>query len=288
MAVPILMYHQIATRADASSRLAVPPSAFADQLAYLRAEGFVALSASALAAALRPGGGPAGGNRPDGLERDQSGGARGGERGVPGRAVVLTFDDGYADFHRTALPLLNAYGFTATVFVTTGWIADAGPRALPPTNAPPGPMLSWSQIKEAAEAGVEIGAHSHSHPQLDQLDRAGLLREIESSKALLEDQLGRTVPGVAYPFGYSNARVRRAAATAGHRYACAVGNVICGSGGATVDLFALPRLTIRRSTGLQAFDRIARGRPPLIYLKDRSLTKGWALVRRTRASLGAL
>ena len=87
-------------------------------------------------------------------------------RRLPERPVVLTFDDGFADFHRAALPLLRRYGFTATVFVTTGWIADAGRHA---AGRSPGRMLCWSQIREAAAAGVEIGAHSHRHPQLDQI-----------------------------------------------------------------------------------------------------------------------
>jgi hypothetical protein len=49
---------------------------------------------------------------------------------------------------------------------------------------------------------------------------------------------------------------------------------------------ALPRLTIRQSTRLRAFDQIVAGRVPLTYVKDRSLTKGWSVVRRTRATLG--
>jgi len=169
------------------------------------------------------------------------------------------------------------------VFVTTGWIQDAGTHS---AGRRPGRMLSWSQILEAADAGVEIGAHSHRHPQLDQIAGPDLRRELHDSKALLEDRLGRAVPGLAYPFGYSNARVRGAVREAGHEYACAVGNMIAGPAS---DPFALPRLTIRRSTGLRAFDQVVRGRGlPVIYLKDHSLTKGWAMVRRTRALLGGV
>jgi len=255
--VPILMYHQISAGPAAASRLAVPPGAFAAQLALLEAGGFTTLTASAFAAAAA------------------------GHGTLPARPVVLTFDDGFADFHREALPLLRTYGFTATVFVTTGWIDDAGLHA---ASRRPGRMLSWTQILEASAAGVEIGAHSHLHPQLDQLTDAGLRRELGSSKALLEDRLGRRVPGMAYPFGYSNARVRRAVREAGHEYACVVGNAIAGPAG---DPFALPRLTMTRSTSLTTFSEIVRGRRlPVIFMKDRSLTRGWAMVRRTRALLG--
>ena len=141
--VPVLMYHEIARPAETTSRLAVPPDAFAEQLAYLHGEGFTTVTVAELRAVLAGGAGP-----------------------LPDRTIVLTFDDGYEDFHRRAMPLLDRYGFTATVFVTTGWIQDAGARSAPRR---PGRMLSWSQIEEAAHAGFEVGAHSRTHPQLDQL-----------------------------------------------------------------------------------------------------------------------
>jgi peptidoglycan/xylan/chitin deacetylase (PgdA/CDA1 family) len=144
-------------------------------------------------------------------------------------------------------------------------------------------MLSWSQIREAAEAGMEIGAHSHTHAQLDQLSPGTLRDELVTSKALLENGLARAVPGLAYPYGYSNAWVRRVAHEVGYAHACAVGNTMAGP---RQDAFVLSRLTIRRSTSLAAFGMIASGRKESVtFLKDRSLTKGYALVRRTRAFL---
>jgi len=258
--IPILMYHEIANRHDTASRLAVPPDSFAVHLKHLHEAGFTTLTVSGLASAL--------GADPVRL---------------PARPVVITFDDGFADFHREALPLLRRYGFTATVFVTTGWIADAGPHA---AGRGPGRMLCWNQIREAATAGVEIGAHSHRHPQLDQIALSKLRDELMISKSLLEDGLGVAVPNLAYPFGYSNARVRQVARELGYEHACAVRNVSVGPG---EDPLALPRLTICRSTRPATFDCIVRGkRESVIFLKDRSLTKGYALVRRTRAVLGGV
>ena len=255
MAVPVLMYHEVATRTDTASRLAVPPEAFAAQLAHLHDARYQTITMSALASALA------------------------GRTGLPERPVVLTFDDGFADFHETALPLLQNYGFTATVFVTTGWIEDAGPAA----RRRPARMLTWHQVAEVAATGVEIGAHSHTHPELDQLSAPQLERELREAKSLLEDRLGSSVPALAYPFGYSNARVRRAARAAGYQHACAVGNAIAGPAG---DPFAVPRLTVRRSTRLHIFDQMVQGRHvPMIFAKDRSLTKGWAIARRTRAAV---
>ena len=202
---------------------------------------------------------------------------------LPARPVVLTFDDGFADFHREVLPLLRDYGFTATVFVTTGWIADAGIHI---SGRRPGQMLCWNQIREAAGAGVEIGAHSHAHPQLDQIGPGQLRRELAVSKALLEDGIGQAVPSLAYPFGYSSAAVRRAARAGGYQYACAVANATARCG---ADRYTLPRLTVRASTSQASFEHIVRGsRQSMTYLKDHALTKGYAMVRRSRAALARM
>ncbi len=196
---------------------------------------------------------------------------------------MLTFDDGFEDFHRRALPLLDRYGFTATIFVTTGWISDAGPL---PAGRRPGRMLSWSQIAEAADAGIEVAAHSRLHPQLDQLPPRLLREELCASKAQLEDKLGSPVRGLAYPFGYSSAKVRNAARDLGYDYACVVGNITVST---ESDLLALPRLTIRRSTSVPAFEQIVGGSNiRRIFLKDRALTKGWAMIRRARAAVGSV
>ena len=259
-AVPVLMYHEIASATDTASRLAVPPDAFAAQLGYLHDHGFTPLTAGTLAAALADGG-----------------------QGLPERPIVLTFDDGFADFHAVALPLLRRYDFAATLFVTTGWIQDAGRLS---AGRRPGRMLTWSQIAEAAGAGIEIGAHSHQHPELDQLPDRRLRPELHGCKAQLEDRLSCEVPGLAYPFGYSNAKVRQAVRDAGHRYAYAVGNVIAAAG---LDPFALPRLTVRRSTSAAEFAEVARARNlPTIFRKDHALTKGFAAIRRTRSTLGRI
>ena len=74
--VPVLMYHEIAEPAETASRFAVSPANFAAQLGYLRGAGFTALTAGELVARLAGDAGP-----------------------LPDRPVVLTFDDGYADFH---------------------------------------------------------------------------------------------------------------------------------------------------------------------------------------------
>jgi peptidoglycan/xylan/chitin deacetylase (PgdA/CDA1 family) len=252
--LPVLMYHEVAGRAQTESPLAVTPQTFADQLAYLDDAGFRTVTAAALPAALAAA---------EPLDR----------------TVVLTFDDGYADFHAQALPLISRHGFTATVFVTSGWVQDDGEW---PDARRPGRMLSWSQVAEVAAAGIEIGAHSARHPQLDQIPAGRLHEELYASKARLEDKLGAPVPGIAYPFGYSNARVREMARAAGYGYGCAVRNTLAGPG---AGLFAIPRLTVHRTTTLAQFRAMTDGHLTLPLLQDRALTRGYAVVRRTRALL---
>lgn len=257
--VPVLMYHEIGEPPETSDRLAVSPGDFARQIAYLHDAGYTTITAGALAAALDGGSGP-----------------------LPDRPVVLTFDDGFENFHSRALPLLGKYGFTATVFMTSGWVADAGPRS---AGRRPGRMLTFGQLAEVAEAGMEVGAHSCAHPQLDQLPPHLLREELYESKARLEDALGFPVPGMAYPFGYYDARVRQVVRDAGYQYCCAVRNVIAGP---AADLFAVPRLTVRHATTMATFRRLVEGRTAAQLVQDRMLTRGYAVVRQVRKARAAV
>jgi peptidoglycan/xylan/chitin deacetylase (PgdA/CDA1 family) len=248
--VPVLMYHEITDVTASPSPLTVTPEAFADQLAYLRDAGFTAVSAGALAKILA-----------DGTE------AR------PERPVVLTFDDGYADFYSRALPLLKQYGHTATLFQTTGWVGTSlGSRR----------MLTWRELSEIAEAGIEIGAHSHVHPEFDRLSDDKLRDELDGPKRMLEDELGFAVPGLAYPFGLWNAKARRAAREAGYAYAYAVSNAMTAS---RSDVFSLPRLTVQRTTTMERFGAMVNGDNTLELRVDRAVARASSVVRRAKVGL---
>ncbi|HYH30040.1 MAG TPA: polysaccharide deacetylase family protein [Pseudonocardia sp.] len=259
-AVPILMYHSVKEDPPVATRsLSVRPSDLRWQLSYLRENGFTGLTFG------------------DFCEMTWTGDQ------LPARPVVLTFDDGYADVHEVALPLLREYGFTATVFVTTGWMRDAGRWS---KGHPLDHMMAWSQVEELRESGIEVAAHSHSHPQLDQLSDRHLRDELSLGKSLLEDRLGQAVPSLAYPFGYSSRRVRRAAEAAGFRHAASVANAAAGSDS---DTFAVPRLTVRRSTSLEVFGRVASCRDlRQIFWMDHVLTGGFAVLRRSRRAIRTL
>ena len=255
--LPVLMYHSVSDAPAVSTRaLSVPPAAFGAQLDYLRRQGFTGLTFGELAQRRRM------------------------AQPLPARPVVLTFDDGYADLIEEALPMLIEHGFPATVFVTTGWLRDAGRYA---AGTAPGHMLSWAQLAELSAAGVEVAAHSHSHPQLDQIADAQLRTELGAPKQLLEDRLGRPVFSLAYPYGYSSKRVRTVARETGYLQAAVVANATAAT---TSDYFRVPRLTIRRSTSSATFESTVNGkRIGLHYAPTRALTAGWAVVRRTRTAL---
>jgi peptidoglycan/xylan/chitin deacetylase (PgdA/CDA1 family) len=155
-------------------------------------------------------------------------------------------------------------------------MADAGPDA---AGGSLDKMLTRAQVRALAAAGIEIGAHTHSHPELDQLPDAMLRRELGDSRALLEDCIGAPVRALAYPFGYSTPRVRLVARAAGYRRAAGVRNVRATS---SDNLFMLPRLTIRRRTNQTDFAAIMAGADGRIFRRDRLLTAGWASVRGVR------
>lgn len=255
--IPILMYHSVSEHPrGATWALSVRPSALDRQLEHLRRDGFTGLTFGDLCVRWRT-------NSP-----------------LPSRPVVLTFDDGYADLFETALPILLKHGFPATVFVTTGWLHDAGRYAM---GAPLDRMMTWRQVEELPQAGVEVAAHSHSHAHLDQVSDTRLRSELGWSRSLLQDRLGVAVASVAYPYGHTSGRVRAAVREIGYQQAAAVANLPAP---ATDEPFRVPRLTIRRSTSLSVFVRIAaRHRTSLHYAPDHVLSAGWSAVRGVRRLL---
>lgn len=252
VAVPILMYHAVASApGDATRALSVAPEAFAEQMALVGDLGLTPVTTAGLAAAWRGG------------------------RGLPARPVLITFDDGYEGVHRHALPVLARHGFPATLFVTTGWI-----RGAHDTGGGLGTMLDWRQVRDLADGGVEIGGHSHTHPQLDQLDDTALRAELVESTGIVAAELGARPLSFAYPYGYSSRRVRQAVRAAGYAQALAVGN---GLARRRQGPYALRRLTVRRATGIEEFERLLLGRAVArAFAGDRALTRGYALVRRAR------
>jgi peptidoglycan/xylan/chitin deacetylase (PgdA/CDA1 family) len=165
---------------------------------------------------------------PEGLERQLNELTRRGFRFVPletivahieehGRApamtAAITFDDGWRDAHEHALPVLRKLGMTATFFVTTDHLR----RGLEDPV-----RMSAAQLRELVTAGMSIGGHSRTHPDLTRVSEARAREEIAGCKADLEDVLGRSVPTFAYPRGTFNRRVVELTREAGYVAACSV------------------------------------------------------------------
>ncbi len=256
MIVPILMYHSISE--EASPKFlpwTVTPAHFAEQMASLREQGYTALSVS-----------------------DFTGLLAGSQVTAPERPVVITFDDGFADFADCAVPLLAAKQMRATIYIvtstvggTSSWLAAEGEGQRP--------MLSWDEIAALPASVVEIGAHSHTHPQLDTLTLYEADREIRTSKAILEDHLGREIKSFAYPHGYHGPQVRRLVQDAGFSSACAVKHAMSSL---QDDRFALSRIIVSRDLTIDQFTRLLAGETLRVAPQgERVQTMLWRVVRRT-------
>jgi peptidoglycan/xylan/chitin deacetylase (PgdA/CDA1 family) len=191
--LPILMYHRIAPGgADALGRYRLAPERFAEQLRSLRAAGFRSVGFEEVGRALR------------------------GRRPLPGRAVALTFDDGCRDFLTDAWPLLREHGFGATLFVVTDRVG--GTNAWDASYGAPVELLDWDELRRLARAGVEIGSHTATHPQLTALSTEDVAREAARSRAAIIRELGAEPVAIAYPYGDVDAGVRRIAGGVGYAY----------------------------------------------------------------------
>lgn len=205
----VAMYHSITDTDDDPYQVTVSPVRFARQLHWLGDRGLRGVSVREL------------------LDATAAGRARG--------LVGLTFDDGYADFLDSALPLLRRHGFTATVFVLPGRLGgdnawdERGPRK---------PLLTEDAIARIAEAGMEIGSHGLRHTSLVTADDATLAEDTRRSRELLSEITGTPTDGYCYPYGDVDARAIRAVREAGYRYGCAI------SPGALTGTYALPRVHV--------------------------------------------
>jgi peptidoglycan/xylan/chitin deacetylase (PgdA/CDA1 family) len=189
----IFMYHSISPCEDDPYDITIRPERFERQMRYLHRAGRTGTSVGQLLDAHR--------------------------RGSASGLVGLSFDDGYRDFSEHALPVLQRYGFGATMFVPAGLLGKdnswdpEGPRKA---------LLSPEDLRQVAAAGVEIGSHGFRHVSLPTRSDADLDREIRESRDILREVSGHEVRGFSYPHGQLDERVMDYVRNAGYSYACAV------------------------------------------------------------------
>lgn len=128
------------------------------------------------------------------------------------KLLILSFDDGTEDHYRVAFPLLRKYNMKGLFFVVTKYINGEA-------------NLTDNQIREMANHNMELGSHSHSHPNLDILPLSLLDYEQVRSKKDLEAVLGREVLSFAPPGGWFNREVLSGAKRAGYKafFSCEIG-----------------------------------------------------------------
>ncbi len=242
----VLMYHKVNPQPDNPPN--VPPSLFAAQMEHL-------------AARFRP------------ISVDDYLAARRGERALPRRAVLVTFDDGYRDNLEHAAPVLARLGIPAVIFLPTGFLSSTRPLPHDERRAAAGvanPTLTWDEARRLQDFGFEIGSHGESHRIFSSLPPDEARAEIVRSKAALEERLGRPVRCFAYvkgrPDTYSPS-VIDAVRDAGYALAFAThsGPVRPGD----------PPYTLRRYNvepfSIYTFGRFLEGDCDLVALKDSPL-----------------
>jgi peptidoglycan/xylan/chitin deacetylase (PgdA/CDA1 family) len=223
--IPILTYHnvEIAPAGVGLGSLYVHPRRFRRQMALLARLGYRGLSMSQAMPYLR------------------------GERA--GRVAAVTFDDGYADNVENALPVLLRHGFSATCYVASGeiggynsWDADRlGVRK---------PLMSDEQLRAWRDAGMEVGAHTRTHPRLSALPDREIREEVLGSRADLEDRLGVRVSQFCYPYGDHDDRIVGVVRDAGF---AAATTVLRGLARPDDDPLRLPRVPVHRDLGVVRF-----------------------------------
>lgn len=181
--VPILMYHYVdATPPPAgpyADSLTVRTKDFKAEMTYLVANGYHTVSLSDVYLAMA------------------------GRKRLPGKPVVLTFDDGGLDNFTVAFPVLEQHGLTATFFVITGRVGKEG-------------QMEWRQLREMAARGMSIQSHSVSHPDLRGVSAARLKSELVDSRTAIAEAIGLPSYVLCYPSGAYNDRVIKAARSAGY------------------------------------------------------------------------
>jgi len=177
MQLPVLMYHHVGNAKDGMyPGLSITPRQFTMQIESLARDGYTGITCR------------------DWIEWHKS------ARPLPEKPVLITMDDAYTDTAEFALPILKKFGFSAVVFVVTSHIG--GSNEWDQRHGRPAlSLMTAGEIERWAAEGIEFGAHSRTHPELDRISRSQAEDEIEGSRRDLEKLLGRTVVSFAYPYG---------------------------------------------------------------------------------------
>jgi len=193
--IPILMYHQIAETNlnDDPLQLGVSPYQFAAQMAFLTKHGIRSLSL-------------------DQFQQQTQ------QQTQPQKAVVISFDDGFADNYHNAFPILQQYGLTASIFLVSQRVGQQRDWEQTPV-----PLLNWQQIQEMSAHGIEFQSHTAHHIDMRETANDLVKQDLILSKQTIEDTLGKAVNHLAYPYGRYTDKSIELAQSCGYQHAYAAG-----------------------------------------------------------------
>ncbi len=202
--VPVLMYHRISLE-DEFPMNTVTPKAFAKQMDYLKRNGYQVITVDELVEGTKA------------------------RKKFAHNTVVITFDDGYKDNYKNAFPVLKKYHFPAAIFLISDYVG---------VNRN---LLTWDQIKEMSQNGITFGSHTRHHVYLPEESGQELKDEIQGSKKVIEEHLGKPVYYFAYPSGGFSEPIKSLVAMAGYKAAFTTNR---GYDRYNIDLYELSRIRI--------------------------------------------
>lgn len=170
-------------------------------------------------------------------------------RDLPDRAIGITIDDAYESVYTEAWPRLRRAGLPFTVFVSTEPV-DKGLDG----------FMSWSEVRELANAGVTIGNHTVSHLHMPHFDSRRNAAELRISTERFREELGRSPALFAFPYGEASAALKDMVKEAGFTAAFGQHSGVIYSG---VDELYLPRFALNERYGSMDRFRLAANALPL-------------------------
>ena len=167
---------------------------------------------------------------------------------IPDHSVLITFDDGTADFYYNALPVLMEFDIPATLYIATGYIDSCMPSL---SHNWEYKMLRWEEVDEISQCEIiEIGAHSVTHPRFNLISNNEIQYEVTKSKEILEENIGKPVIHFSYPKGYTNREIVEIVKDAGYKTAVTSKN---GHTKVGDDVYTLKRLWIHKQQSYSNF-----------------------------------
>ncbi|HSI86062.1 MAG TPA: polysaccharide deacetylase family protein [Candidatus Methylacidiphilales bacterium] len=227
----VLCYYQILSTPNPNNMYAISAKTFESQLAFLKKNGYTALSFADFQKYLQKGLTP------------------------PAKSVVITLDGGFKNAVTVAKPILAKYGYPWTFFVYTDFVGSGEDK------------VSWQDLADLEAAGVDVQSHSRSPANLTMREKKSpeeyeswVLSEMVESKKVLEQKLNKTITALAYPYGDYNHAIQQKAQEAGYQYLLCASDTPVDSRTVAVDI---PRIPIYKPTEKQFESLVKQGALPL-------------------------